>query len=203
MVVIVAGAMLMKESALRPVSLHGRTPSMDRDRQVIFGSTVRLAFPSININVAAPHVCHPTVPFVNVHPRCSHIRPFYRNFSAHTIYAPPNLKPDLPSRGSRLIRVQIFAPGWRYVRDEDFWVGGCQVRAFDALDESFIPQILNMQRHFLRLVALNRREAYRLARTGNRIAFNRDQNLLTQHGVHPHIVIVSRSRGPSPSVNTV
>ena len=72
MILVIARVVLVEKSALRPVSLKRRRPPVDRDRQIVFALTVRLAFPTINVNVATPDVRHPTIALVNVNTWCSH-----------------------------------------------------------------------------------------------------------------------------------
>lgn len=73
MILVIARVMLVEKSALRPASLKRRRPPVDRDRQIVLALPVRLAFPIININVATPHVRHPTIALVNINTRCPHI----------------------------------------------------------------------------------------------------------------------------------
>jgi hypothetical protein len=81
MIIVIARAMLVEQAAFRSVSLHRGAASVDRHREIIPSRPVRFAFPLINVNIAASHVCHPTIPLVNVHSRCSHKLYFTADFS--------------------------------------------------------------------------------------------------------------------------
>lgn len=77
MPVVVAWAVPMKQTALRPVCLHRRVALKDCSGQIVSSSLERIAFPVVYVLIAAPHIGDPTVAFENVDPRSSHITALY------------------------------------------------------------------------------------------------------------------------------